>query len=136
MRKTFKPIVTAIMLLEACFSSAYAAEQAETARLVQKMAPPQEEAARDKLSADAYYEQSNIMQGVRTGRWSEWTETIGYSHRNIQVYSAFSRFDRFDAKDYAANVGSYLNFGNSYAHLEAGFGWDVGYIYNFQSTSE
>lgn len=117
------------------FPSLYAAEQAETARLIREAGPPPKP-AKEKIYAYSYYEQSNILQGVRRGRWSEWTETIGYSHQNIQVYSAISRLDRFDVKDYTANFGSYATFKNSYAHLEAGFGWDIDYIYNFQTTSE
>lgn len=119
----------------------YAAEQAETERLIRKITPPlaiieEKIEKKDEWYVDCFYEPSDILQGNRTGHWNEITTSFGYIHRAIQSYVSVSQLDRFDSKDYTANFGSYISFKDSYAHIEAGFGWDIDYIYKFQSIAE
>jgi len=128
-------------MLAAFLPGANAAEQAETERLIRRITPPlavleREPEKKDEMYADSFYEGSDIVQANRTGHWTELTNRFGYIHRNVQGYISVSELERFDSKDYTANFGSYLNFKDSYAHIEAGFGWDVDYIYKFQSIAE
>ena len=113
-----------------------AAEQAETERLIKKMGPPPKPSERDKIILDSYYEPSSVVEGARNGRWSEVVNTFGYSHGNIEGYLALSDLDRLGERDYATNVGSYLAFDDSYAHMDIGFGGDVSYIYHTQVIAE
>lgn len=129
------------LLMMACPFRAHAAENAETERLIRRITPPlaiveEKIAEKDEWYVDSFYEPSDILQGNRTGHWNEITTTFGYKHRNIQGYMSVSQLERFDDKDYTANFGSYLSFKDAYAHIEAGFGWKVSYIYKFQSIAE
>ncbi len=136
---TFRCIIVSFLLITV-FSDVYALEQAETERLVRKVTPPlaivEEKPERDKWYVDSYYEKSDILQGTRTGHWSELTNRFGYVHDNIHGYLVISQLDRFDVINYTVNFGSYISFKDSYAHLEAGFGWGIDYIYKFQSIAE
>lgn len=136
-------ILTALAaVLNASSSCIYAAEQAETERLIRRMAPPIAvvregiPAGKDEFFVDSYYEPSDILQGSRTGHWSEITNTFGYGHRNIRGYASLSRYDRFDDKDWTVNVGAYISMLNAYFHMETGFGWYTNYMYNFQQIVE
>ncbi|MBN2453800.1 MAG: YaiO family outer membrane beta-barrel protein [Candidatus Omnitrophica bacterium] len=126
-------------------ANARAVDQADTESLLRRITPPvavMEEAAgkkeepRDQFYADCFYEPSNIMQGNRTGHWNEVDTTLAYIHRNIRGYMMVNQYERFDNKDYTANIGSYINMKHSYVHLEGGFGWDIDYMYKFQSIVE
>ena len=131
-----------LLLFSLYFSSnSYAAEQTETERLIRRITPPEsvvkeEVKKEDQTYFDSYYEPSLVLEGHRTGRWSELTNTFGYIHSNVQGYFSVSEYDRLGNNDYTANFGSYLSFKDSYAHIETGFGWDVDYIYNFQVIAE
>ncbi|MFA5146706.1 MAG: YaiO family outer membrane beta-barrel protein [Candidatus Omnitrophota bacterium] len=120
---------------------AYPAERAETERLIREITPPLqlvEDRAekKDEWYVDSFYEPSDIIQGNRTGHWNELDTTFGYVHGNVHGYMSVSQLERFDSKDYTANFGSYFSLRDSYVHIEAGFGWDVDYIYKFQSIAE
>lgn len=119
----------------------FAAEQGETERLVRRITPPisvikEDIGKKDRWYFDSYYEPSLIIQGNRTGRWSELTNTFGYIHQNVHGYFNVSELDRLGNNDYTANFGSYLTFKDAYAHIETGFGWDIDYIYDFQAIAE
>jgi YaiO family outer membrane protein len=127
--------------LFSAITTAFAADQGETERLLRRITPPisiveEKVEKKDELYVDAYYEPSGIIQGNKTGRWCEQTNTFGYTHKNVQGYFSVSQYDRFNDDDRTANWGSYLSFKDSYAHIEAGFGREVNYIYNFQSIAE
>lgn len=141
--------IAIILLLSVLASSAVAVnesygatEGAETARLIQQqMAPPlavlkDEEAEKDEVFADVFYEPSDIMQGNRTGHWNELTTLYAYTHRNVRSYLFVSQLERFDDKDYTGNFGTYINLKNSYVHYEVGFGWKVDFIYKLQTILE
>jgi YaiO family outer membrane protein len=136
-----KKVIVVTLLLIFIFSKADAAEQVETERLVRQMTPPlaiikDKIEKKDEWYVDAFYEASNIIQGNRTGHWNEITNRFGYIHQNIHSYIAVSQWERFDDKDYTANIGSYLTFPGQYVHMEVGFGWLVNYIYKIQSIAE
>ncbi|MDD3905017.1 MAG: hypothetical protein PHS46_00625 [Candidatus Omnitrophica bacterium] len=119
----------------------FAAEQADMERVLRKITPSPviaEDiiAKKDSWYFDCFYEPSVIIQGNRTGRWSEITHTFGYTHKNIQGYFSISQLDRMGNDDYTANFGAYISLENSYIHFEPGFGWDVDYIYDFQNIIE
>lgn len=110
----------------------------DTERLVRRLAPPVDivkevPVVRDQLYFDTFYEPSDILQGSRTGHWSELTETFGYNHKGIHAYGSLSQYNRFDDKDYAANLGTYINLHNSYIHYEIAYGWYADYMYNWQA---
>jgi len=133
--------VSAGMLIFLSALCVYGAEQAETARAIRAITPPiavieEKVAEKDVWYLDTFYESNGVIQGNRTGRWDELDTVFGYIHRNVNGYMSVSQLERFDVKDYTANFGSYLTFKDSYAHIEAGFGWDVDYIYKFQSIAE
>ncbi len=142
LRRAKSIILAAAIFFSACPARLFGAEQAETERMLKKITPPlsvlKEETAgrKDEWYFDSYYEPSLIIQGNRTGRWSELTNTFGYNHKNVNGYFSVSELDRLGNNDYTANFGSYLNFKDSYAHIETGFGWDVDYIYNFIAIAE
>lgn len=96
-------------------------------------AKPKEEG---EFSLYSYFEPSKVVQGSRPGRWREITNRVGYKYRNIQGYAGLSQWSRFDVNNYTANIGSYINFPNSYAHVELGWGWDITYMHKFQSIVE
>lgn len=132
-----------LSLSTAAVRISYAAgEQGETARLIQReMIPPisvlkKEEPKKDQWLLDSFYEPSDIMQGNRTGHWNELTNLYAYIHQNIRGYVSVSQLERFDDKDYTANIGSYINLPSSYIHFEGGFGWKVNYIYKMQTILE
>jgi len=137
-----KKIGVLIIALSALISCAYAAEQAETERLIRRITPSlaivKERPAirKDEYYLDCYYEPSNIFQGNRTGHWNELTNLFGYLHDNIRGYLSISQLERFDNKDYTANFGAYLTFKDFYVHEEIGFGWEVDYIYKLQNIAE
>lgn len=122
-------------------SNSYPAEKADTERLIKQMTAPTfivegAEAKKDQMLVDSFFEYSNISQGATKGHWWESTNRFGYTHKNIQGYLSLSQFNRLGNNDYVVNAGSYLNFDNAYAHIEAGFGGDVDFIYKFQSILE
>jgi hypothetical protein len=98
--------------------------------IVKESMPP------DLMYFDAYYEPSSIVQGNRTGHWSELTGTYGYTHGKVTGYAAISRYQRFDDSDFSAVIGAYFNMPDSYIHSEIGAGWYVDYIYHFQVITE
>jgi len=119
----------------------FGAERGETADLLKRITPPisvveERPGAKDTMLFDSYYDSSDVIQGSRTGHWSELTNSFIYAHNNIHGYASFTEYERFDDRNYTANFGSYINFKDSYVHMEAGFGWDVTYIYEFQSITE
>jgi len=117
-----------------------AAEQVDTEHLIRRMTPPlaivKETPAKDEMYFDAYYEPSDILQGSRTGHWSEMTATYGYKHGKVQGYGSVSQYNRFDNKDYTANIGAYFNLPDSYVHCEMGAGWYTDYMYNLLALGE
>jgi len=133
------PLVLPLTLTLAISISSYA-EQVDTERLIRRITPPlsivKEVPAKDEMYFDAYYEPSDVLQGSRTGHWSELTGTYGYSHQNIKGYTAISQYNRFDNKDYAAVAGAYFNMPDSYVHGEFGAGWYTDYIYRWQVIAE
>lgn len=136
-----KKITAVLTLLAVIAPPCYAAEQGETERLMRKVTPPlaiveRKEGKKDEMYFDCYYEPSDILQGNRTGHWTELTTLYGYTHNNINGYVSISQLERFDNKDYTANIGSYISLKNSYVHLELGFGWLVDYIYRLQSIAD
>lgn len=109
--------------------------------MIRTMTPPVEVIEKvipekDEWYFDSFYEPSVIIQGNRTGRWSELTTTFGYSHKNVQGYFNVQQWDRIGNNDYTANWGAYLNFKDSYARMETGFGWDIDYMHDFQAIAE
>ena len=141
MPKFYKTSAIIVLLMAVLSAGAYAAEQAETERLLRRITPPlaiaeKEVGKKDEMYADVFYEPSDIMQGNKTGHWSELTERFGYSHGRVNGYMSVSELERFDDKDYTANIGSYFSFKDSYVHAEVGFGWKVSYIYKLQTIAE
>lgn len=116
------------------------AEQVDTERLIMRMTPPlsiiKETPSKDEMSFDTFYEPSSIVQGSRTGHWSEITETFGYKHGKVQGYGSVTRYERFSNRDFTANIGAYFNFPDSYVHSEIGAGWYTDYIYNLLVLNE
>lgn len=136
-RKFFISILFLIILCP----YAYAAEQAETSRLIRRITPSlaitkETMEKKDEWYVDGYYEPSDIIQGNKTGHWNELTTLYGYVHQNVRGYFSVSQFERFDNKDYTANFGTYLTFKDYYVHEEIGFGWLVDYIYRLQNIVE
>lgn len=130
-----------VLLLIALPSTLYAAQQAETERLIRTITPPKaisegKAVTKDQWYVDAFYEPSDILQGNRTGHWNELTYRYGYIHDNVHGYLSVSNLERFDDKDYTANFGTYISMKNSYVHTEIGFGWLVSYIYKLQAIAE
>ncbi len=133
--------IASALFLSAMPSSLFAREEAGTADMIRKIVPPiavvkEVPEKKDEWYFDSYYEPNLVIQGNRTGRWSELTNTFGYTHKNVQGYFNVQEFDRLGQNDYTANWGSYVTMKDSYAHMELGFGWDVDYIYNFQTIAE
>jgi YaiO family outer membrane protein len=119
----------------------YAAGESPTEQMLRTVVPSPlvmeaKEGAKGEVSWDSYFEPSKVVQGSRPGRWREITNRIAYKYKNVQAYVTMSQWRRFSVDNYTAHVGTYLNFANSYAHLEAGWGWDVTYMYKFQSIIE
>ena len=136
-----KFIYVIIFVLAAVPLKAFGAEQGETEKLVRQITPPisiirEEVPKKDQWYFDSYYEPSLVIEANKTGRWDELTNTFGYIHQNVQGYFSVSEYDRLGQNDYTANWGTYLTFKDSYAHIETGFGWDIDYIYNFQTIAE
>jgi len=119
----------------------YASGESQTEQMLRTVAPSprlieERPEAKGEVSLDSYYDLGRVVQGSRPGRWREITNRIGYKYRNILGYATISQWQRFSVNNYTAHFGSYLNFPNSYAHVEAGWGWDVTYMYRFQSIVE
>ena len=119
----------------------YAAGESPTELMLRTVVPStsiakEDAEAKGVVSFDSYYEPSKVVQGSRPGRWREVTNRIGYKYKNIQGYATFSQWNRFSVNNYTGHFGTYLTFPNSYAHVEAGWGWDVTYMYKFQSIIE
>jgi hypothetical protein len=119
----------------------YAAGEAQTEQMLRTVAPPpmlveEKPEAKGQIYLDSYYEPSFVVQGSRPGRWREITNRVGYKYKNILGYITMSQWNRFDVNNYTAHFGTYLTFPNSYAHAEVGWGWDVTYMYKFQSIIE
>ena len=130
-----------ILLLAASPTNLFAAEQADTERMLRHVTPPisvikEEVQKKDQWYFDSYYSPSLVLEGTRTGRWDEQTNTFGYTHQNIQGYFSTTAYDRLGTNDYTADFGSYITLKDSYVHFETGFGWDVDYIYDFQVIAE
>ena len=116
------------------------AAEVDTERLLRRMTPSlaiiEEPLVQDEMYFDAYYEPSDILQGSRTGHWSEMTATYGYSHNKVRGYGSVTRYERFSNRDFTANIGAYFSFPDSYVHSEIGAGWYRDYIYNFLVLNE
>lgn len=117
------------------------AAQSDTEHLIMRITPPIEvlkEAppTKDEMRFDAYYEPSDILQGSRTGHWSEMTATYGYTHGKVTGYGSVSRYERFSDRDFTANIGAYFSLPDSYLHSEIGAGWYTNYIYDFLVLNE
>ena len=121
-------------------SDSAAEQNIDTERLLRRMTPPlaivKETPTKDEMFFDAYYEPGNVVQGNRTGHWSEMTATYGYKHDKVQGYGSVTRYERFSNRDFTANIGAYFNFPDSYVHSEIGAGWYVDYIYNLMVLNE
>lgn len=130
--------VGVLILFTAIVFTAYAADQSETARLIQQLRPPPKTVEKDKIFVENYYEPSFVMEGNRTGQWWENTTTVGYAHQNITGYGFISQLSRLGVLDNTANIGAYINIDkDQYTHMEVGFGWeDVDYIYKLQTVTE
>ena len=140
-RHTRNCLFAAIFFVSVVPATIFAAEQTDTERLIRRITPPlsvlkETVEKKDQWYFDSFYEPSLVVEGNRTGHWDELTNTFGYIHKNVHGYFSVSEFDRLGNNDYTANFGSYLTFKDSYAHIETGFGWDVNYIYNFQTIAE
>lgn len=139
-RRVQRIILTAAIFSFIICRNSYAKDSAETETLTRRIAPPiavtKEEPAKDQWFVDCYYEPSSVFQGSRKGRWSELTNLFGYIHKNMRGYFLVSQYERFDNRDFTANFGSYLNFKDSYVHMETGFGWQVDYMYKFKALAE
>lgn len=119
----------------------YASGESATEQMLRTVSPSpvivkEEKEVKGEIFVDSYYEPSKVVQGSRPGRWREITNRIGYKYKNIQGYLTMSQWNRFSVNNYTAYFGTYLNFPDSYAHLEAGWGWDLTYMYKFQSIIE
>lgn len=137
----FSSITIAIVLVTILLSASNsAAAEVDTERLLRRMTPPlalvEEAPTKDEMLFDTYYEPSDIVQGNRTGHWSEMTATYGYKHGKVQGYGSVTRFERFSNRDFTANIGAYFNFPDSYIHSEIGVGWYTNYIYNMMVLNE
>ena len=123
-----------------CFPGLSEAAQTDTEHLIRRMTPPlaiaREAPTEDEMYFDAYYEPSDILQGNRTGHWSEITGTYGYTHGKVRGYGSVTRYERFDDKDFTANIGAYFNLPDSYLHSEIVAGWYTDYIYHLQLINE
>lgn len=140
-RPSLNSIIVSVLLFVLICTPAFAAERSETEALVREITPPisvleLKPEKKDQIVIDSYYEGSDIIQGSRTGHWTEFTNHFGYSHNNVYGYMVVSEYERFDNKDYYAGFGAYFNFPKSYVHAEAGFSWDIDYLYKFQSITE
>ncbi|MFA5143060.1 MAG: hypothetical protein WC522_02665 [Candidatus Omnitrophota bacterium] len=143
-QRILKPVLAATFVLAVLSPRLFAAEPGETEKMLRRITPPisvikemeVEAKPKDQWYFDSFYEPSLILQGNKTGRWGELTNTFGYAHQNIQGYFSVSEYDRFGNNDYNANFGSYINMKNSYLRLESGFGWNVNYTYDFQAIGE
>lgn len=141
MLRRLRIILSVIFLFQLALTcECRAAQQAETEELVRKMTPPlsvvEKTPGEPECYVDSFYEISNIHQGSQKGHWSEMTNMFGCNYDNVHSYFSISRFERLRQYDYTANVGSYISLKNSYLHYEAGFAWDINYIYKFQSIAE
>ena len=129
----------ALLFLAYSSSNVFADQQSNVETLVRTITPPQvvlQPVIVDHAYIDSYYEPSTVIEGNRTGRWFELTNTYGYTHQNITGYYSVSEYGRLGVDDYTANFGSYLNFKDSYVHIETGFGVDVHFVSNYQMTAE
>jgi len=143
MRKTLVLFITIGLVLSAALlpvSNSVAEQNIDTERLLTRMTPPlalvEETPTKDEMYFDTYYEPSDIVQGSRTGHWSEITETYGYKHGKVQGYGSVTRYERFSNRDFTANIGAYFSFPDSYVHSEIGVGWYTNYIYNMMVLNE
>ncbi len=119
----------------------FCTDQGETERMIRHITPPmavikEEIKAKDQWYVDYYYEPSVIIQGNRTGRWSENTTTFGYIHENVHGYFFVTEMDRLGDNDYNANWGTYITLKDAYVHMETGFGWNINYTYDLQTIAE
>ena len=136
-----KLIIISITISAVLFSASNStAAEVDTERLLRRMTPPlaivKETTTKDEMYFDAYYEPSDIVQGSRSGHWSENTITYGYNHDKVQGYGSVTRYERFSNRDFTANIGAYFNFPDSYIHSEVGVGWYTNYIYNMMVLNE
>lgn len=137
LRMALTVTVAAVMISSPRYSHA---AQSDTERLLRVMTPPlaviEDKPSPDEMYFDVYYEPSDIIQGNRTGHWSEITGTYGYKHGEIRGYGSVTQYNRFDDKDYAAVIGAYFNLPDSYLHSEIGASWYTNYIYHLQFINE
>lgn len=108
----------------------------DTERLIMMARPAPEPVSEDKTTVYSFYEPSEVLTGSRTGRWAEITNGFAYQHKNLTGYASVSHFNRYDNIDYTANIGSYVNLKDQYAHMEIGFGWLTQYMYKIQVITE
>jgi len=129
-----------ILVLGILYPALSFAETSDTEKLIRQMTPPsaivQAPPVKDTMYYDVYYEPSYILQGNRTGRWSELTEMYSYARGGVRAYASLTQYKRFDDRDYTANTGVYISMKNAYLHEEFGVGWNVNYIYRFQNILE
>lgn len=117
----------------------YAAQQEQggTAQLVQQFRPPPPTVEKDKIFVENYFEPGHELQGNKTGQWWENSTYLGVTHKNITGYGYLSEYSRFSVQNYTLNAGVYINIDkDQYVHLETGGGWDVSYVYEFQTIAE
>ncbi len=118
--KTVKTIALSGILILAIFPhQVFATDEGATERMIRQITPPiavikEEVKPKDQWYFDYYYEPSVIIQGSRTGRWSENTTTFGYIHKNVQGYFLVTEMDRLGDNDYNANWGTYITLKDAY----------------------
>jgi len=140
LKNTFHSLAVILVIAAAFLPQPAGAAEVDTERLLRRMTPSlaivKETPIQDEMYFDAYYEPSDILQGNRTGHWSEETATYGYTHDKVRGYGSVTRYERFSNRDFTANLGAYFSFPDSYVHSEIGAGWYRDYIYNFLVLNE
>ncbi|MFC1752793.1 YaiO family outer membrane beta-barrel protein [Thermoproteota archaeon] len=69
--------------------------------------------------------------------WTTWRTRVGLLQNGLQLpYLEVSRHSRNNLINYTYDIGGYFDLGSSYAHLEAGWGADSIYQYDFKILAE
>lgn len=134
--KIILPLLISLLIF---FPYLQAAQEVPSERLVERRIPTPamvEEKPAEEWDVSVFYERSNVVQGNSYGHWDELTPRISYSRNNILGYVSVSELERFQERDYTANAGTYFTLNKYFIHEEAGFGWDVDFIYKFQNILE
>lgn len=135
----FKNILFALIMLLTIYFDIDAAQEIPSERLTEKsfLIPELEEGEKKgEWYVNSFYERSNVVQGNRLGHWDELNNRIGYSKGDIKGYVNISKLERFNQRDYTANFGTSFKLRDYYIYEEAGFGWDVDFIYKMQNILE